>query len=61
MPGSGLGREKNALSSKMKIFKDAYFGRAKSILSGLALIAEKNVLLRKRSFAFSHSQRHQRT
>jgi hypothetical protein len=34
---------------------------AKSILSFLTLIAEKNVLLRKRSFAFLHSQGHFQT
>lgn len=55
----GLGRVKNALSGKMKrtgFSKTPYFGRAKCIPNCLTLITEKNVLLRKRSFAFLHSQ-----
>ena len=41
---------------RTRSFEDAYWGRANTILTRLMRIAEKNVLLRERSFAFSHSQ-----
>src|SRR5271167_3172401 len=61
MSESGLGRVETCRrvvrqNEEYRILKDPYFGRVNSILSCLTVIAEKNVLLLKRSFAFSHSQ-----
>jgi len=63
MSESGLGRVETCRrvvrqNEEYRILKDPYFGRVNSILSCLTVIAEKNVLLLKRSFAFSHSQGH---
>ena len=41
---------------RTRFLEDAYWGARNTILTRLMRIAEKNVLLRERSFAFSHSQ-----